>query len=121
MPFIWKVCVLFKTRLIFPRINGPNVFSSKLQTCETVKKENVLLTSQTWHPKFSVFSNSFSPSCLFIIFPSNFENTDPHSILLCQHESILKGPGHAICCLFTKLKFAFAKTKFQNNGPVFFN
>ena len=26
MPFIWKVRVLFKTRLIFPRINGPNVY-----------------------------------------------------------------------------------------------
>ena len=26
MPFIGKVRVLFKTRLIFPRINGPNVF-----------------------------------------------------------------------------------------------
>ena len=25
MPFIRKVRVLFKTRLIFPRINGPNV------------------------------------------------------------------------------------------------
>ena len=25
MPFIRKVHVLFKTRLIFPRINGPNV------------------------------------------------------------------------------------------------
>ena len=25
MPFIWKVRVLFKTRLIFPRINGPIV------------------------------------------------------------------------------------------------
>ena len=23
VPFIWKVRVLFKTRLIFPRINGP--------------------------------------------------------------------------------------------------
>ena len=25
MPFIRKVCVLSKTRLIFPHINGPNV------------------------------------------------------------------------------------------------
>ena len=26
MPFIQKVCVLLKTRLIFPLINGPNCF-----------------------------------------------------------------------------------------------
>ena len=30
MPFIRKVRVLFKTRLIFPRINGPNVKLSPL-------------------------------------------------------------------------------------------
>ena len=48
--------VLCKTRLIFPRINGPNVFSSKLQTCETVKKENVLLNITNMAPKiFSLF------------------------------------------------------------------
>ena len=99
-----------------------NVFSSKLQTGETVNKEKVLLNTTNIVPKLfsQTFLISFSPSCLFIILHSNFESTDPSSILLCQHESILKGPchDHAICYLFTKLKLVFTATKFQNNDPV---
>ena len=43
MPFIRKVCVLFKTRLIFPHINGPNV-----SQIHTKKPKFLTLAKKTW-------------------------------------------------------------------------